>query len=310
NNVSATTGGRGSVFLKVYSISILLLDILSLVVKVIFALIESIYHTLVGVTEKPVANEIVLITGTGHGIGKELAHQYASLGATVVCWDINQEENDKTVQEIRKLGCKAYGYKCDVSDRDAVLLLANRVKEEVGDVTILVNNAGIMPCHPLLRHTPQEIRKIFDINMLEAFLPTMIQNNHGHVVGLSSMAGVMGLPNLVPYCGSKFAVRGLMEAISEELRHDARKIDVKFTTICPFVVETGLCKKPRTRFPFLLNFVPVKTAASAIIAAQRRNYTVATIPHSLLHLISISRLLPLKAVQYFSDFMDSGVDSD
>jgi NAD(P)-dependent dehydrogenase (short-subunit alcohol dehydrogenase family) len=51
------------------------------------------------------------ITGTGHGIGKELAHQYASLGAVVVCWDINQELNEATVQELRKIGGKAYGYK-------------------------------------------------------------------------------------------------------------------------------------------------------------------------------------------------------
>jgi NAD(P)-dependent dehydrogenase (short-subunit alcohol dehydrogenase family) len=54
---------------------------------------------------------LVQITGTGHGIGKELAHQYASLGATVVCWDLNEEWNEKTVQEIRMMGCKAYGYK-------------------------------------------------------------------------------------------------------------------------------------------------------------------------------------------------------
>ena len=56
-----------------------------------------------------------------------------------------------------------------MSDRDAVLSLAKRVKEEVGDVTILVNNAGIMPCHPLLRHNYQEIRKIYDINVLAHF---------------------------------------------------------------------------------------------------------------------------------------------
>ena len=54
---------------------------------------------------------LIQITGTGHGIGKELAYQYASLGATVVCWDLNEEWNDKTVQEIRLMGCKAYGYK-------------------------------------------------------------------------------------------------------------------------------------------------------------------------------------------------------
>ena len=60
-------------------------------------------------------------------------------------------------------------YRCDVSDRDAVLSQANKVKEEVGDVSILINNAGIMHCHPLLRHTPQEIRKTYDINVLAHF---------------------------------------------------------------------------------------------------------------------------------------------
>ena len=60
-------------------------------------------------------------------------------------------------------------YRCDVADRDAVLSLANKVKEEVGDVTILVNNAGIMSCHPLLGHKPQEIRKTYDINVLAHF---------------------------------------------------------------------------------------------------------------------------------------------
>jgi short-subunit dehydrogenase len=76
----------------------------------------------------------------------------------------------------------------------------------------------------------------------------MIQNNHGHVVALSSMAGVMGIRNLVPYSGSKFAVRGFMEALNEELREDARQMEVKLTTIYPFIVDTGLCKKPHTRY--------------------------------------------------------------
>lgn len=60
-------------------------------------------------------------------------------------------------------------YRCDVSDRDAVLTLARKVKEEVGEVSILVNNAGIMPCHPLLQHNPQEIRKIYEINVFAHF---------------------------------------------------------------------------------------------------------------------------------------------
>lgn len=76
----------------------------------------------------------------------------------------------------------------------------------------------------------------------------MLEKNHGHVVGISSMAGVMGIPNLVPYCASKYAVRGMMEALAEEVREDAaRRTDVHFTTIMPFIVDTGLCQKPRTR---------------------------------------------------------------
>lgn len=81
-----------------------------------------------------------------------------------------------------------------------------------------------MPSHDFLQHTEGEIRKIMEINvvahfwMWQAFLPAMIENNRGHIIAMSSMAGIMGFQNLVPYCGSKFAVRGLMEAMSEELR--------------------------------------------------------------------------------------------
>lgn len=112
----------------------------------------------------------------------------------------------------------------DVTKREAVLEAAGKVQKDVGTVTILVNNAGIMPSREFLKHTENEIRKIIDINlvshywMYQAFLPKMIENNHGHIVAMSSMAGMMGLQNLVPYCGSKFGVRGTQEAMSEELR--------------------------------------------------------------------------------------------
>jgi len=111
-----------------------------------------------------------------------------------------------------------------VTSREKVLEAGNKVLSEVGAVTILVNNAGIMPQHEFLKHTENEIRKIFEINVLahfwlfQAFLPKMIEKNSGNIVALSSMAGIMGFQNLVPYCGSKFAVRGIQEALSEELR--------------------------------------------------------------------------------------------
>lgn len=89
-----------------------------------------------------------------------------------------------------------------------------------------------MPARPFLQQTDVEIKKIFDVNVMAHFwlfqclIPDMMEKNRGHIVALSSCAGLMGLENLVPYCGSKFAVRGIMEALSEEIR--AKNLDASF----------------------------------------------------------------------------------
>lgn len=152
-----------------------------------------------------------------------------------------------------------------MTNREKVLEAANKVLSDVGVVTILVNNAGIMPQHDMLKHTEKEIRMIFEINVLahfwmfEGFLPKMIEENRGHIVALSSMAGQMGIQNLVkfiqhffnkqknlntflkvPYCGSKYAVRGIMDSLSEELRSKSNGFsNIKFTTVCPYMIDTG-----------------------------------------------------------------------
>lgn len=100
---------------------------------------------------------------------------------------------------------------------------ANRVLREVGDVTILINNAGVIFTRDVLQHSENQIRKTYDVNvlahywMLHAFLPKMIENDRGHVVGICSMGGLVAVRNLVPYCSSKFAVRGLMQGIQNEI---------------------------------------------------------------------------------------------
>jgi all-trans-retinol dehydrogenase (NAD+) len=100
-----------------------------------------------------------------------------------------------------------------VTNREKVLEIGSKVLKEIGDVTVLVNNAGIMPQHEVLKHSEGEIRKIYEINtiahywMFQAFLPTMMEKNHGHIVALSSIAGIVGLNNIVPYCGSKVSLK-------------------------------------------------------------------------------------------------------
>ncbi|CAK9828709.1 Short-chain dehydrogenase/reductase family 16C member 6 [Anthophora retusa] len=307
------------IMVRAYGGVLVLADVLLLLLKILYYIGEGIYRLIVPVEEKSVAGEIVLVTGAGHGIGKELALKYASLGATVVCWDLNQQGNEETVNEIKQMGTtKAYGYKCDVSKREEVFAVAEKVRVEVGNVTILINNAGIMPCRAFLDHTPEEIKRIFDINVLahcwtvQAFLPSMIQKNYGHIVALSSMAGFLGVANVVPYCASKFAVRGLMEALNEEIRSLSKEksSNINFTTIYPYMVDTGLCKNPRIRFPSIMALVSPKEAVAEIVKAQRRNIRELSIPACWLYVNTFLRCVPESCMRSIVDFLGSGLEAE
>ncbi|XP_001951338.1 estradiol 17-beta-dehydrogenase 11 [Acyrthosiphon pisum] len=297
---------------------LLLIELILLALKFIYTTVESIIRTFLPPLEKSLKDEVILITGAGHGIGRELALLFAVQNAIIVCWDLDEKGNNETKHILKIKGYKrVYTYKVDVSNRQEVLDAAALVKQEVGSVSVLVNNAGIMPCRPLFSQSHEVIEKIFNVNVLahfwalEAFLPSMIENNHGHVIALSSMCGVIGLPNVVPYCASKFAVRGLMEALYEELRvGDTKnnKSEIKFTTVYPIMVNTGLVKKPRNRFPFLLDMQSPEKVANIIVKSMRRNYKEVSIPWMLMPLDRISRLLPGKFIQNVKDFIDTGLD--
>ncbi|KAJ6648782.1 Short-chain dehydrogenase/reductase family 16C member 6 [Pseudolycoriella hygida] len=333
---------------QVYEHAKIILDVTVIVIQFVFEIIYSLIKKVIRDKPKDISGEIVLITGTAHGIGKELALQYTAQGCEVICVDINEENNDKVVEEANSLRMgTAYGYKCDVRNREELKKLSDQIISDVGHVSVVVNNAGVMPSHPLLRHTENEIRQVFEVNVfanfwiLESFLPHLLSKGRGHVIAISSMAGLCGLNNLVPYCATKFAVRGLMEGLTEEIRltqnssvcadslrveeaaiptdvhkpnkkevQDIQGSSIKTTVIYPFVVDTGLCKQPKTRFPSLLGIVPAKSAAAAIIDAHRRNLKEISIPSYLLALHNIFRCLPINCGYLFRDFVDAGVESD
>jgi len=302
--------------MMIFNVLMGIIEVVLLQIKFWISFFESIYENFTS-QERDVSADIVLITGAGHGMGKELALQYSALGATVVCWDVNEELNSETVKLIKAKGRKAFGFTVDVTNREKVLETGSKVLKEVGTVTILINNAGIMPSHDFLKHTEQEFRKIIDINlvahfwMFQAFLPKMIEENRGHIVALSSMAGIMGFQNLVPYCASKFAVRGLQEAMSEELRCKSKgQSKIKFTTIFPYMVDTGLCKKVRIRFQSLMPMIVPADAAAAIISAQRRGIEELSIPRHLLYMNGFFRLFPNAPNRIFKDFAEAYVESD
>lgn len=132
---------------------------------------------------KDVSNDIVLITGGASGLGRLMAIKFAKLGAKVVIWDLNPaglEETAKMIEELRSkrenVG-KCHHYQVDISNRFNVYAAAERVKQELGTVTILVNNAGIVTGKRFMECEDEKIVKTFDVNILAHFWVSCVPSN-------------------------------------------------------------------------------------------------------------------------------------
>lgn len=137
------------------------------------------WHALVGLVffcipnalrpKKDVSGDIVLVTGGGCGFGRLFALEFTKLGSTVVIWDVNLPGAQAVVKECQDLGGKAYAYKVDVSKSEEVYRTADSVRRDVGDVTILINNAGVVSGRYLLDAPDEAINRTLDINVKSHF---------------------------------------------------------------------------------------------------------------------------------------------
>ncbi|XP_077132177.1 17-beta-hydroxysteroid dehydrogenase 13-like [Ranitomeya variabilis] len=282
----------------------IVLEILLLLLTIAYSYLEAMVMLFLPAKRKSVSGEIVLITGAGHGIGKITATEFAKLHSVLVLWDINKNGVEETAEQCRNLGAKVYTYLVDCSKREDIGEAAEKVKEEVGDVNILVNNAGVVFCADLLSLEDSQIQKIFEVNVLahfwttRAFLPSMMRKNHGHIVTIASSAGLLGVPFLVDYCSTKFAAVGYHKALTAELA--ALKMSgIKTSCLCPVFVDTGFVKNPSTRFaPVLLPVDVAKTLVDGILINKKMIY----IP-SFMSLIGVLDLfLPERALKALSAF--------
>lgn len=251
--------------------------------------------------KKNFENEIVLITGGAGGIGSLVALKLAKLNAKIVLWDVDTTGIEDSINQVRGIGGKAYGYKCDLTDREDVYKNANKVYEEVGQVTILINNAGIASGRLLLDTPDHLIQRTFDVNILahfwttKAFLPKMIDSNHGHIVTIASMAGHIGVHKLVDYCSSKFAAVGFDESLRIEL--DKLEVTgVKTTVVCPYFIQsTGMFNDVVSRFVPTLKSSQV---ADEIVEAIELEKLSVIIPRYL-GIIWVKWILPWNVISLF-----------
>ena len=189
-----------------------------------------------------ITGKVALITGAGKGIGRSIALALANEGVKVALLSRTMNDLTKVAEEIAIQGGTAYTVTADVSDFNAMQTAVKQVESELGAIDILINNAGVGIFGGFLEVSPEDFKKVLDINLFgvynatHAVLPSMIERKTGDIINVSSTAGLKGAAITSAYSASKFAVNGL----SESLMLEVRKHNIRVSTLCPSTVATDL----------------------------------------------------------------------
>jgi len=246
-------------------------------------------------------NQNVLITGGASGIGRLMGAMALQKGAAkIIIWDINEANIASTIEEHSKLGT-VIGYKVNVADNNSVEETYKKVKQECGDVDILIQCAGVVTSNKTFeKNTISDIDRTMTINTIapmyvaHAMLGDMIARDHGHICNIASAAGMLANPNMSVYAASKWAVIGWSDSVRIEL--ERAKSKVKMTTVAPYYINTGMFDGVTSKiFPIL---DPVKTSKKIIRAIEKDNW-FAGIPFGFHFIRFWQGVLPVKIFDWF-----------
>ncbi len=256
-------------------------------------------------------DKVAAITGAGSGIGRALALDLARRGCHLALSDINAEAVEAVAAETRTLGVKATAQRVDVADRDAVHAWADAVVAEHGKVNLIFNNAGVALVTTIEGADYADLEWIMGINFwgvvhgTKAFLPHLKASGEGHVINLSSVFGLAGIPGQSGYNAAKFAVRGFTDCLREEL--EMMQCGVSATSVHPGGIKTNIARAARTHpsvaalgmdpeddgsgFDQIARTTPEKAAQTILRAVERDKRRVMVGPDA--HLFDwITRLFP------------------
>ena len=183
----------------------------------------------------------VVITGGSRGLGLVMARRLADEGANIAICARDEAELKRAKADLQARGTKVFAYPCDITNKAQVGQFMNGVRQELGAIDVLINNAGIIQVTPLEHATQEDFEEAMKTHFWACYytisevLPEMRERKSGRIVNISSIGGKVAPPHLLPYTASKFALTGYSEGLRAELLKDG----IYVTTICPGLMRTG-----------------------------------------------------------------------
>ena len=206
-----------------------------------------------------------LVTGSGSGIGRKIALQFAEHGADIVVNDVSKESAELTVSDIHQLGRSSFSSCANVASPTEVRDMFNQAREKFGKVDILVNNAGITRDNFLLKMSEDEWDQVMEVNLKGVFnccrqaAIQMSEAGYGKIINISSASGQMGNIGQVNYAASKGGVISITKTLAKELA----RFNINVNAVAPGFIETPMTEAvPGKVREYLLKQIPLGRAGS------------------------------------------------
>ena len=233
--------------------------------------------------------QAALITGAGRGIGKTIALKLAASGADIILVDMSPEMDDVR-KEIEGMNRKCLTFQVDVTDLEAIYAMVNNIIEELGEIHILVNNAGITQDNLFMRMKPEQWSKVIDVNLngvfnvTKAVIRSMVKQRYGKIINISSVVGFSGNPGQVNYSSTKSALVGFTKSLAREV--GTRGVTVN--AVAPGFIDTAMTQAlNESQQEAILQQIPLGRMgdagdianAVAFLASKEASYITGTVLH-------------------------------
>lgn len=242
---------------------------------------------------------VAVVTGGAKGIGLAIAKRLVDEGVRVALWDL---DGDGAVAAAADLAAGAIGIRADVTDEASVQAAIESTRDTLGPIDVLVNNAGVLVPGEFTDQPGDRWRFTMDVNatavlqVTHAVLPEMLERDTGHIVNISSAAGLLGVPGLTAYAASKWAVFGFTESLRHELQNQGSSIRV--SSIHPMYVASGLFEGAKLTGIGALVVPTVRdhdvVARAVVESALKRGRYMALRPRSLRLALLLRGILPYR----------------